>query len=455
MKGLNRIALFCPHFCKGIGIVECKVDPSNRKSGNPFEKTSKYPIKKNILLMEHIDKANKLCSYIKNTSIGEDVIYSTVKQVLLGILIAQRKTQFTHYDLHSDNVMLRKCSKNLVFLYVIDEHNQYAVPSNGYYPVIIDYGFSYIKDMQDNALWPSMAHTDIGFISDRFDWLSDPKLFLVTVSSELKEERGTKSSKKFRKIVRNLFYPLKIDWEAGWDDLNDMGAIDYVSELLSRESSKSELFKDYHHYCFDIIQTLITLPLTPQNSSNIKVSYKAFLQEFVKIENEIGSPFFMLYILKGIVDSARKVSCEYWSGDRKKAISTFRHDMYEKIEEVTKFCSVKNMNYEIMLCSLYVLSKNMEGVIYEVINERMKDKQKEYNKLPVQSIEQIFGVISTNIPCNYTYSNDTTVLVLDCVKELCYPCQVQEKDLEELNNTDSLSQGTFLYSLYCDNELVN
>ena len=55
--------------------------------------------------------------------------------------------------------------------------------------------------------------------------------------------------------------------------------------------------------------------------------------------------------------------------------------MYAKIEEVTKFCSIKNMNYEIMLCSLYVLSKNMEGIIYNVVNARMKDKQKEYNKV--------------------------------------------------------------------------
>ena len=62
---------------------------------------------------------------------------------------------------------------------------QHYIPTNGHYPVIIDFGFSYINDMKDGPLWPSMAHTCVGFMSDRFDWVADPKLFLVTVSGEI------------------------------------------------------------------------------------------------------------------------------------------------------------------------------------------------------------------------------------------------------------------------------
>jgi hypothetical protein len=97
--------------------------------------------------------------------------------------------------------MIKKCDKNLSFLYVIDDENQFLVPSLGYYPIIIDYGFSYIENMDNGPLWASLAHTNVGFMCDRFDPIADPKLFLVTVSFEIKNKRNSKKSKLFRKII--------------------------------------------------------------------------------------------------------------------------------------------------------------------------------------------------------------------------------------------------------------
>ena len=54
MNGLADISNFCPHFCKPIGVINTMIEPSNRKSGNPFDITSKYPIDKNVLLCEQI-----------------------------------------------------------------------------------------------------------------------------------------------------------------------------------------------------------------------------------------------------------------------------------------------------------------------------------------------------------------------------------------------------------------
>ena len=190
--------------------------------------------------------------------------------------------------------MIKRCDKDLVFLYKIDDENQFCVPTLGYYPVIIDFGFSYISDMDDGPLWPSLAHTDVGFLSDRFDWVADPKLFLVTVSDEIKTKRKTKKSKIFRKVVRNIFHSLNIDWESGWDDYGEKGASDFVLEKLESYNKVSELFKEYDHYCIDILQTLVILPLQKQEYKNFETSYQAFLNEWVKIENEISNTFYNL-----------------------------------------------------------------------------------------------------------------------------------------------------------------
>ena len=451
MQGLKEINIYCPHFCKGIGLIKSQVDAKYKKDeDNPFIIRNKYPIEKDILLCEYIDKSAKFYNYIRTDKVDENILYSIVKQVLLAIAIAQKEKRFTHYDLHSFNVMIKKCDKDLVFLYKLDDENQFCIPTLGYYPVIIDFGFSYISDMDDGPLWPSLAHTDVGFMSDRFDWVADPKLFLVTVSDEIKDKRNTKKSKKFRRIVRNIFYPLKIDWESGWDDVDNKGATDYILELLNKHSKKSELFKDYDYYCIDLLQTLIVIPLEKQDTKDFEDSYKVFIKEWIKIEREISNPFFNIYILKCIVDSARVVRPLYYrSESRSEAIKIFTHSIYDSLNKVSKFCIPKNLHYEKLLCSLYVFSKSMEGVLYKIMNERMYEKEKEYKKLPVSSTEEIYAVITTNIPDEYEYNNKTKVLVIDNVKkESKLIKSIPNDEINNINKLTHMARGCYINDLF-------
>jgi hypothetical protein len=447
MKGLSDLALYCPHYCKSYGIINCDVDPTKRKAGNPFHiKKKNQVIQKKVLLMEYIEKSVKFCSYIRSQKLEEDILYSTIKQVLLATVLSQNKKNFAHYDLHSDNIMMKQCNKDLVFLYIIDEENQFLVPTLGHYPIIIDFGFSYVKDMDNDYMWPSMAHTDVGFMSDRFDWVADPKLFLISISHEMKVERNSKKSKKLRKIVKNMFYPLSVEWDCGWDNLNNESASNFIVELFEENNEDSHLFREYENYCVDIIQSLIILPLEPRKYDSLDQSFKAFIEEFIKIENQIGNNFYNLYILKGIIDSAREVRVDYFRGEtRQDALKKFRLDTYEKIEQVAKFCKTKDIKFEKMLCSLLVLAKSMEGVYYEVIQSQMDKKEKEYKKLPLNSIEQMYGCIETNIPDNYIYNKDTIVFQLDSVNEKCTPFKLSSEEITNLNDMHHLTRGTYLH----------
>lgn len=450
MQGLKKISSYIPHFCKGIGLVTSKIDSKYKKNNdNPFVIKNKYPIETDVLLCEYIDKSSKFYNYIRSKEIPEDVLYSIIKQVLMGICIAQKECNFTHYDLHSFNVMIKKCDKDLVFLYKLDEDNQFCVPTYGYYPVIIDFGFSYISDMDDGPLWPSMAHTDVGFTSDRFDWVADPKLFLITVSDEIKAKRKTKKSKILRRIVRNIFYPLSIDLESGWDNIDNKGASDYILSMLEKYNKDSELFKDYDYYCIDILQTLIILPLQDQNTDDFENSYKIFMKEWIKIENEISNPFFNLYILKGIINSARLVRSRYMNKDsRDEAIKLFRHAVFESIDKVSSFCRPKELHFEKLLCSLLVFSRCLEGKLFQIMNENMKQKYKEYEKLPLDSVEQIYGVITTNIPDEYVYNERTKVLIMDRNHEECKLFNIPQNELKNINKITHLAKGTYIYDLY-------
>ena len=449
MKGLNDMSPYCLHFCKTVGSIMCQVDPKARKDGNPFEIKTKYPIEKEALLTEYIDKSSKMYNYIRTKKIDEDIIYSTIKQTMMALIMAQKKKKFTHYDLHSNNIMMKKCNKDMVFLYVLDDGNQFCIPTLGYYPIIIDYGFSYISDMDDGPLWASMGHTDVGFMSDRFDWVADPKLFLVTVSGEMKEKRGSRKAKRLRRVVRNLFGALDIDWESGWDDEDDQAASDYVMEMLEDYNESSKLFEDYDHHCIDLIQSLIILPLEEQDYSNIHTIYKLFLREWTKIENEITSPFYNLYILKGVVDAARHVRAAYHTkSTRTTASLDFTRMVTERINKVVKFCKPKNLSYERLLCTILMLAKCIEGVLYDVMFSRVKEKEKNYSKLPLQSTEHIYAAIEANIPDTYKFNKKTKVLVMNVMDENHDLIDIPLEEIDIINEIHPMARGTYIYDLY-------
>lgn len=471
MQGLNEISAFCIHFCKGLGYTICEVEPRFRhkktqnvvtkklnkdaSNKNPFEIVSKYPILKELLLCEYID-GNKFSTYINDENIDESMLYSIVKQTLMAIAIAQKHKKFTHYDLHSYNIMIKTCHKDTCFLYILDEDNQFLVPTYGIYPVIIDFGFSYIQDMDDGPLWTSLAHTEVGFMSDRFDWVADPKLFLITVSHEIHKERETRTSQKFRNIVRNIFYPLKIDLEAGWDVNKHKGAADHITELMDKYNNKqSHIFDHYGHYCIDLIQSLIILPLQHQSYTDFKKPFLAFITQWIKIEHEITNPFYCIYILKGVVDAARNVRPDYiMQKDKSDAVKTFRHLVYDKINEVSQFCKPKNINFEILLCSLIIVARHTEGILYDIINSRMKEKQHEYNKLPLDSVEQIYAAIDINIPNDYEFNENTTIIVFDTTKKQTKTFKPPFTSLSTINSMHSLSKGSYIHNLY-KNHLIN
>ena len=137
MKGLMDLRPYCPHYCALLDILSLKVNSEykdNKK--DPFKVTDKS-LEHDVLFSSYISDSNKLSSYIKSDNITDDVLISTVKQTMIAIQMAQEKKNFSHYDLHSNNILMKRCNKDMVFLYVLSPENVYCVPTYGHYPVIL------------------------------------------------------------------------------------------------------------------------------------------------------------------------------------------------------------------------------------------------------------------------------------------------------------------------------
>lgn len=450
LNSLNEMREYCPNFVRGFGKINVKMSSDYRKVENPFKLSGRHNIYNDVLLLEHIDNSRKLYRYIKNKNIEEDVLYSIVKQTLLAMTVAQREKGLAHYDLHSNNILVKTCNPNSVFLYVLDEKTQYCVPTYGYYPVIIDFGFGYVNDMNEGPLWGALAHTEVGFLSNMCDKWADPKLFLVTVSDEIKGYRNTKTSKKFRRLVKNIFAPLNIDWESGWDSQDGLSnCSDKVYNMVKREGKFSRFFRETGQYCIDIMQSLITLPLKKRKYRDIEDVYRMIVDEFHKIEMEISSVFYNLYIFKKIVDAARNVSKMYSEKDSmNEATKKFKNTVLDSIAEVAKYCNPK-VDWDKLLCSLIVFSRQMEGVMYDHITPRLKEKAEEYEDMEVKSQEEIYEALEINIPSHFVFDRDTSVYIWDTVKKQSKCIKLSSRFLEKVNNEqDTLKRGTMLYNFY-------
>lgn len=81
----------------------------------------------------------------------------------------------------------------------------------------------------------------------------------------------------------------------------------------------------------------------------------------------------------------------------------------------------------------------------------MKDKQKEYNRLPLRSTEQIFAAIETNIKDEYIYNKNTNIIIYDTVKEKTNYFKIPQEYIELINKMHPLCRGTALYDIYIGN----
>lgn len=454
LNGLNDILEFCPHFCKIFQKNKYPIHPNFREfEQNPFEPCNN-PIFLNVLLMEYIENSIPLLQLIEDSNIPFHIIINSIKQILITLIISQKLKKFVHYDLHSLNILMKLKNIDDVHLYILDEHNSFCIPTFGYNPIIIDYGFSSSQDIQNHPSYISLAYTNSGYMSPAFDPIADPKLFLVSLSEDLRENRDINnlSIHDFRNIVFNLFLPLNIDWKSGWDINDDDPIIDKLFDYIENDHERSILFRDYPHFCMDIFQSLITLPLNPKINGSLqelRKSYQIFVDEFYKIELEISNEFYSLYILRQIVDCLRDIKLNYLNPEtRNEAILYFKNEIFTQVNKVAKFCSLKQVDFEKVMCSLYLFQEQMEYQLFHMFNKTLSNKFKLYSQLEVQSVEHIFSIFDVNFKNTYIFNNNTTIYVWNIKNKSKDIFTLDDESIKILNNTDSFQHGMFLYQLY-------
>jgi ubiquinone/menaquinone biosynthesis C-methylase UbiE len=144
---INKLRTKTPNFMYTYGIFMCNplIAVTKENDKDKISTTVNFCYgndKKNIyLLFEKIDGVN-LHNYIqtiKNETEFDDLI-NYVIQIILSLDIAQKEGQYSHNDLHTDNIMLRTLSTPITHEYLIGKYKYKMELKN--IATIIDYGMN-------------------------------------------------------------------------------------------------------------------------------------------------------------------------------------------------------------------------------------------------------------------------------------------------------------------------
>ena len=130
IHSLNNLRNITPTFVYTLGAFSCPKPSKNGKISSTNKNTA-------YVLYEKIP-GESFHTLLKNDQLNFKEWLILFFQLLLGLEIAQRKTRFTHFDMHTDNVMVRKDN---VSSYTIPlDMFTYSINNPDSVPVIIDFG---------------------------------------------------------------------------------------------------------------------------------------------------------------------------------------------------------------------------------------------------------------------------------------------------------------------------
>lgn len=418
LESLNDMRKYCPHFVRSIGMMELPISSDfifDSYTNSLFDEDEET-LPRNVMFMEYVNKLPfyRLCQDSDN----KNIIISQILQVLLALETAQIKKKFTHYDLHTSNILIQTCEKNSIFIYQIN-NNKYAIPTYGFFPLIIDTGISYINENENNYMMSNTDNYDHGFQTTVYDKLNDVHHFLLATFYyiEVDSDGFDSLSNKIKIIFRHLPVLRKSGWKRLPNDLCDV----IISKLKDdcRIYRKFELFDEYDKASLEILNGLIKLPIKNKNSNDFSQCFTTFMEEYhALIDIDDFTEHDVLFVLRTIVDFINLYRDEYMRVNNKKhIIEKFKYDFKQKISTVLKHNVNYDINYEKLLVAGIVFSEVLETQYYEMIEENNNVIKEAYEKTLIKSPIDMVLYIGRNMTPHFDIDKETIVYYWDINKE--------------------------------------
>lgn len=144
-KATNYLRKFCPNFMYIFDTIDCSIPVigPDGKVINWCNKSENPNNNKMYAILENCLPNISFSEFCKQCSLKDFIRYYF--QIVLAIREGYLKYKFTHYDMHTGNILLRKVSSNKFYIPYETLQGTIFLESLEYISTIIDYGFSHIE----------------------------------------------------------------------------------------------------------------------------------------------------------------------------------------------------------------------------------------------------------------------------------------------------------------------
>lgn len=423
MNILRDIINVCPNFCIAYGKV------------------------KDDIIMERV-KGISMRKYFQSNP-SPDKVFSCITQILLALHISHKKYHFTHYDLHTDNIIISECDKNIICVYKID-NKLYRIPTYGVIPIIIDYEFAYI-DNDNNDIKINIRNIDAGFykivpsisrdlyvflcnviydiICNKIDFIEcDDDIDIDELDDEIecdihylnkldKIEISYDSTPylytSFRSYILTIMTELDINIETGlreYHEKNDYPLCMYVMhcEIIDDITIKdtNKLFKLNFT---DMIQEMLVLSDIKDNGrvSECSKYLKTIMIEFEKIQSQTNNKEVAFYMFKQLIYIIKGVKLKVLKKNNDKYIRYIQKEFFHKVNKKVNYLDLSNVKFKKLVISLLLFSRLLSYELKNHIDSMMRDDD------GIKSPLKLFKIIQSKYSERYNYNKYSKIHLWD------------------------------------------
>lgn len=354
-----------PHFCKTYGIVKYK-SHVNIEKGFWTEGDENHFVLRDMLLLESIPSIGSLSDFIE-TSRDTNAIISLFKQILMCIR-SFRAVGLTHYDLHTENILIRKCARDVVLEYKFGEKT-FKVPTLGYIAVVIDFGYSFIRGLETFLFTQSCMYS--GHLNDRFMPYSDYVRFLYNVAYDLRNSPDVVKQNIRRKCLKPFYAAsIRINKKNGWEKTRLPNKLDCLYGIMN----KTPIFADL--VWLDILRILFRGRAENISSKDsIEEVVLKVMAEWSNIEERITDASLLKYLFHYLVNVIKK--CRY-AEHKTDAVKSIFLDEFTRLVKLF----LPAVDYQSLIESIENLSLLIEEYINQAARERAAEIEKNYKFVP-------------------------------------------------------------------------
>lgn len=256
--GTNNLRNEIPNFSAVLGYFRCSGTFISDSQVLSYCASSENPV--NYILYEPV-KGVSLETFILEHDFDE--ILQVLTGLILALQVAYERIDFTHYDLHPGNVMVRELPEEIAIPYRMNKQTYYL--HTRYIPTLIDYGRAHIKYNGQDYGYEMIQY---GVFPDRsFPMYDIYKVIMDTIYYLLRDHTNKAL------VPRDA---LGVTRTSRLDSFQELSKI-----IFFFNPTLGKTLRDRYNYTMDVLQSYAILPYKAEtNISPLEFFNKAWLPNF-------------------------------------------------------------------------------------------------------------------------------------------------------------------------------